>query len=201
MPTEHEFKFILHLDVLGSKAVTHADDVIPIRQGYIADSDISGMTLRVRHTHKEWILTLKRKVPNGKCGLRVVEIEQRISKRDGADLFAQCAKTLRKKRHIVHKGKHTWEIDIFYDPKDEVYFALAEVECREGEECPQAPGFLRPYVLYQVPLTDSRFSNKNLVDVEYARKLYQELLESRKEPTNDNGSQNTEDEGVRPCGE
>lgn len=178
MPTEHEFKFVLRKEFLSSVdfAILSSGKVIPIEQGYLASAP--GMTLRVRKTSKEWILTLKQKV-NG----RVVEIEQRVNRRDGIDLMSVTTNRLRKKRHVVHIGKYTWEVDVFFDDHDERYFVLAEVECKEGESRPAVPSLLAPHILYEVPLTDGRFSNKHLGNVEYAKSLYNELL-SGKESSN-----------------
>jgi hypothetical protein len=50
---------------------------------------------------------------------------------------------------------------------------LAEVELKEGSPRPKRlPEFIKKHLLYEVPLTDDRFSNKRLGDVDYATRLY-----------------------------
>ena len=61
-----------------------------------------------------------------------------------------------------------------------LYFVQAEVELEEGSNKPEEiPEFLREFLLYEVPLTDDRFSNKRLSDVEFASRLYKSLVEKK----------------------
>jgi len=172
MPTEHEYKYVIDLalaDKYSHKDIkSMADHFTHIKQGYLAFS--KGMTTRIRcitTTKKErWYLTFKQKVGN-----RVIEVEKKIDSRDGHDLWEVCVGKLKKDRYAIDNEGITWELDFF--KKGTLYFILAEVELEEGAPRPKSvPGFLKEYILYEVPLTDDRFSNKRLGDAEYATGLY-----------------------------
>ncbi len=191
MPTEHEFKYVLSHEI--AKDLDHptllkmAREYQHIKQGYLAFS--KGMTTRIRgiqdgEKHK-WYLTFKQKV-----GDRVIEIEKKLDERDGKDLWSVCVGKLKKDRYVIdHKGI-TWELD-FFKKGHHLYFVLAEVELPEGSSRPKfVPDFFKDYVLYEVPLTDDRFSNKRLAEVEFATQLYQELTSGRQD---DNAEDLSED--------
>jgi CYTH domain-containing protein len=173
MPTEHEYKYVLDLgirkDVIKSVPIKQN-----IEQGYLAFS--KGMTCRVRKINNsgkgtEYFFTFKQKVDG-----RVVEIETSLNQRDGKDLWNSCISKLRKDRHKLVDGKNTWDIDLFYNESDFCYFILAEVELPEGADRPKKlPDLLKKKVIYEVPLTDDRFSNKRLGDAFYAMDLYKKL--------------------------
>jgi len=180
IPTELEYKYAISLDIAkkydNEQLSLMSVNVQYIKQGYLAFS--KGMTLRVRHSiclkNKQWYLTYKQKISN-----RVVEIEKKIDDRDGKDLWSACVGRLTKNRYVVNYHKHTWEIDFFYRD-NHLYFVQAEVELKEGSNKPQEiPKFLREFLLYEVPLTDDRFSNKRLSDVEFASRLYKSLVEKK----------------------
>lgn len=180
MPTEHEYKYVLQIE---SENVFKGDLKDPhiIEQGYLAFS--KGMSTRIRSIQKhgvgdkQWYFTFKQKAAN-----RVIEIEQKISERDGEDLWPQCIGKLWKHRYVckVPCNKHIeqkWELDFFYDKHNKCYFSLAEIELPEGAPRPSPlPKFLREFVIHEVCLTDDRFSNKRLGDVRYANELYQSLF-------------------------
>lgn len=181
IPTEHEFKWVLNLEF--SKQHPHlsllerSDNYLHIKQGYLAFS--KGMTLRIRsstgvNAKEKWYLTLKQKV-----GDRVVEIEKKLDERDGHDLWSACVGKVKKDRYVFRIGDQTWELDFFLKHK-EIYFIQLEAELPEGAERPEkVPKFIRPHVLFEVPLTDDRFSNKRLGCVEYASQLYRNILEGK----------------------
>ena len=132
-----------------------------------------GMTTRIRcidnGDKNKWFLTFKQKVND-----RVIEIEKKLDDRDGSDLWQACVGKLTKDRYVF-AGEEIWEVDLF-KRSGELYFILAEVELAEGKPRPKSvPKFLKPYVLYEVPITDDRFSNKRLGDVDYAMNLYKSL--------------------------
>lgn len=178
MPTEHEYKYVVSLDI--EQKYSDADlrelstEVQHIKQGYLAFS--KGMTLRVRCLNtsqkKQWYLTFKQKIAN-----RVIEIEKKLDNRDGKDLWGVCVGRLKKDRYVIEHHGHTWELD-FFRKGGYLYFVQAEVELEEGAHRPEeVPDFLKDYIVFEVPLTDDRFSNKRLADVEYAYRLYQDLME------------------------
>lgn len=177
MPTEHEYKYLLSLDVAREDLQGCSGMIGEFRQGYLAVSD--DMNLRVRHSlmpyGESWILTFKQKIPG-----RQIEIEQTLETRDALDLWEISTRKLKKIRHffedIVCDQRTVWELDLFYGP--DLYFAMMEVEVDEGAPRPDLPKsleFLKKHILYEVPLTDDRFSNKNLGDVAFATDLYQQI--------------------------
>lgn len=148
-----------------------SDQFSHIKQGYLAFS--KGMTTRIRCIttlkKERWYLTFKQKINS-----RVIEIEKKIDSRDGHDLWDVCVGKLKKNRYAIDNEGVTWELDIF--KKGTLYFILAEVELEEGAPRPKTvPPFLKDYILYEVPLTDDRFSNKRLGDAEYATNLYKQI--------------------------
>lgn len=177
MPTEYEFKYAVHLDLLKEypeeRLRIMCDKHLIIEQGYLAFS--KGMSCRVRCTKEygkpKWHLTFKQKASN-----RVVEIEKKIDERDGEDLWQVAVGKLKKDRYVFDQHGIKWELDILkHDGL--VYFIIAEVELMEGTSRPkEMPTFLQPFSLYEVPLDDDRFSNKRLGDVNYARELHSRLM-------------------------
>jgi CYTH domain-containing protein len=176
MPTEHEYKYVLSMDLVKEytedQLKAMADDHMEICQGYLAFS--KGMTIRVRgvktFSKKKWFLTCKQKV-----GDRVIEIEKKLDERDGGDLWEVCVGKLKKDRYVFQHDDATWELDLFKRGAD-IYFVMAEVELPEGAPRPTTmPEFMAKKLIYEVALTDDRFSNKRLGDVEYSTKLYQKL--------------------------
>lgn len=189
MPTEHEYKYVLRYS---PEALLQASLLFQriehIEQGYIVYS--KGTTARVRkvtakkyaddhHKKTNWFFTFKHKVDS-----RTIELEQKIDVRDGEELWTRCIGKLRKKRYVIlddvgnrigHKAVK-WEVDFFFDQHDHIYFAMAEVELPEGFRRPdRIPSFIEDHLLYEVPLTDDRFSNKRLGDVAYTKELYHTL--------------------------
>lgn len=132
-----------------------------------------GMYLRIRKSivknETEWLMTFKSKDLD-----RTVEVETKLDDRDGKNLFRKCSWHLRKERFdIFGLGDLVWELDLFKTKKGKVYFILLEVELDEGSPRPDnMPMFLKKHVLFEVPLTDNRFSNTRLGDVQYAKELY-----------------------------
>lgn len=177
MPTEHEFKYVISLEMASDfdhlSLMKMAKEHQHIKQGYLAFS--KGMTTRIRSIDngetKKWFLTFKQKVDN-----RVIEIEKKVDERDGQDLWSICVGKLKKDRYVIENKGITWEVD-FFRKGHNLYFILAEVELPEGSKRPNTvPDFLRDYIIYEVPLTDDRFSNKRLAEVEFASNLYQQIL-------------------------
>jgi CYTH domain-containing protein len=173
MPTEHEYKYVIRKDALDN-AKRLAKKVEEIDQGYTVFN--KGVSARVRvitkdSGKKKYFFTYKQKV-----GERVIELEQKLDERDGQELWATCIGKLKKYRYELEDSVgHKWELDFFYDPLQCLYFAMAEVEVEEGHGRPATPRFIKDYLVYEVPLTDDRFANKKLGDLEYAKKLYEGL--------------------------
>ncbi len=185
MPTEHEYKYVLSLDFVKefdeATLFDTSQRVAFIDQGYVGVAE--GTATRIRRLRAvdpqkyrnsdfdHWILTFKQQV-----GARVVEIETEVDRRDGEDLWSVCTRRVCKVRYYFPANDKTWELDLFKTENDHIYFVLAEVELPEGSSRPtDMPEFLRKYVIYEVGLTDSRFSNKKLGDVRYTTDLYQRI--------------------------
>jgi CYTH domain-containing protein len=172
VPTENEIKFVLDMNC--ERFVRKVAKVrYHIRQGYLFGS--KGVTTRIREVvgrkRTRWYHTNKYATRD-----RVIEIEKKIDFRDFSDLWCQTMNKLEKVRYEVPDGDVVWEIDFFRDHHDHTYFAMAEVELPEGVAAPDVvPPFVREHLVYEVPLTDSRFSSKLLADVRHARALYHEL--------------------------
>ena len=177
MPTENERKYVLRPDCLGSTEKI-AKKSYKINQAYLIAS--KGISVRIRRQEKNTgdkshVFTLKSSV-NG----RVVEIEKKIDVRDFKDLWKNAYCRVYKVRHVLNLDDERWEVDFFLDPYDKIYFCVAEVEMPEGREFPNTYlPLLRDNLLYEVPLNDSRFSNKILGDVRYANELLKEIYDER----------------------
>ena len=180
MPTEHEYKYVISLDF--AKDYDHealkseSDSFLKIKQGYLSFS--KGMTARIRCqtfiNKDQWVYTFKQKVGN-----RVIEIEKKIDKRDGKDLWSVAVAKLKKTRYIIDNNGMIWELDLFRNGNN-LYFIQAEVEMPEGSKRPKnIPDLFKDYVIYEVPLDDDRFANKRLGEVEYATDLYQTIMEKK----------------------
>ncbi len=179
MPTENEFKIVLKNTSDVHKAINDiAFDRIYIEQAYIKGDD--GWQWRIRKTESSnssinYLSTIKLKKET-----RLIELEQEIDERDYDDLINEATSILYKYRYIVFDEQNkTWEIDFFQDPMiKSFYFTMAELEAPEGVVgIEYVPSFIQDHVLFYVPQEqNSKYSSKNIVDVEYAENLYNELL-------------------------
>lgn len=177
MPTENERKYILDLSCAKEiESLSH--DRYDISQGYLIAT--RGITVRIRKFTKSsgkinYFFTLKVTTAG-----RTIEIEKSIDKRDFEDLWNIALNKLEKTRYIL-KFEDVWEVDFFKDYKDEVYICVAEVELPEDQYEPYSiPPSVQKKLLYSVPLTDTRFSNKLLGDARYASQLLKEIRKELK---------------------
>ena len=180
MPTEHEYKYVLSMETDEKYFKEYCEIHYAIQQGYLAFSD--GMSCRVRSIrqsgesdrHTKWFLTFKQKV-----GDRVIEVEKELDRRDGEGLWSVCVGRLKKDRYVIKDNDDVeWEVDFFkISLTNHLYFVLAEVELEEGSPRIEPPLFITLHLLYEVPLTDDRFSNKRLGDVEYTTDIYQKIVQ------------------------
>lgn len=174
MPTENELKFVIEKNC-EDKVKELSSDYYRISQGYLIAT--RGITVRVRksvrqsNNSEKYYFTLKVNTA-GRC----VEIEQFLDKRDFDDLWGIAVNQLEKIRYIVKNGKETWEVDFFKDYKEETYMAVAEIEMPENQKEPnKVPDIVKKNLLFKVPLTDNRFSNKLLSNAKYAAELLNEI--------------------------
>lgn len=176
MPTENERKYLLEMDC-EDEISDLAGQKYEISQGYLIAT--RGITVRVRKLapaygsrKDEYFFTLK-----VNAGGRVIEIENKIDKRDFDDLWNIALNKLEKIRYVVKDGKVAWEVDFFKDYRGETYICVAEVELPEGQlEPDNIPDYIERNILYRVSLTDGRFSNKLLGDARYAADLLNSIL-------------------------
>lgn len=113
-------------------------------------------------------------------GGRVVEIEQDLDKRDFQDLWNVALIKLEKIRYEIKHNKLTWEIDFFKDYRNKTYMCVAEIEMPEGQLEPESlPDIVKNNLLFKVPLSDNRFSNKLLGDPKYALNLIKEITSTK----------------------
>lgn len=125
-----------------------------IQQGYIASAN--GRTVRVRIRDDKGYLTIKG--PSGKEGISRYEFEQEISLSDARDLMRICEPgIINKTRYLVKSpdGRHTWEVDEFYD--DNEGLIMAEVELAYDNEPYTKPDFIGREVT-----GDRRFYNSHM---------------------------------------
>lgn len=176
MPTENEMKFILNYQC-EEDVKKISKNQYKISQGYLIAT--RGITVRIRKsemvskkTKDEYFFTLKVSTAG-----RVIEIEKKLDERDFNDLWAIALNKLEKIRFIVENNNDEWEIDFFKDYLGKTYMAVAELEMPENQMEPNSlPIIVKNNLIYKVPLTDTRFSNKLLGDARYATELLQTIL-------------------------
>lgn len=144
LPMEIERKFLLH----GLPPNAAMAPSIRIEQGWLP-----GTTLRERlrrTTASNGVVQCTRTVKLGAIGSRI-EIEEPTDPALFASLWPLTVNArIRKRRHIVHEGALTWEIDVFLD-RDLV---LAEVELQDAlpavtNDLP-IPTWLQPFIVREV---------------------------------------------------
>jgi len=102
------------------------------------------------------------------------------SENDFVKLLSKATQSLTKNRFLLKTEDHNWEIDVFHDNTS--YFWMAEVELPVGQAKPASiPSLIGDHLVYEVLLTDSRFSSRKISNVAYARKLFTEVTENDKE--------------------
>jgi CYTH domain-containing protein len=108
-----------------------------IKQGYISSQ--KGRTVRVRISDDKAYLTIKG--PSMKGGLSRYEFEKEITMDEALSLMMICEPgIIHKTRWLVPVGKHTFEVDEFYD--DNEGLIVAEVELSAEDEAYERPSFL-----------------------------------------------------------
>jgi CYTH domain-containing protein len=150
-PREIERKYLLR----GLPPEAAAVKPLRIEQGWLPGSVLRE---RLRRTIRpDGTFRLTRTVKFGPLGARV-ELEEDAP----ATLFDAmwphtAAARIRKHRHVVESGAHTWEIDAFLD-RDLV---LAEVELAPGEPVPAPPAWLAGWIERDVT-DDPAYANSSM---------------------------------------
>lgn len=154
MATEIERKFLVSGDF--SKEVYSSQRIV---QGYICSQP--GRTVRIRIRGEEGYLTIKG--PSDEKGLSRYEFEQQISLTDAEQLLCLCEPgAIDKIRHLVHVGKHVWEVDVFYGANEGLI--VAEVELVSEDESFEKPAWLGEEVT-----GDRRYYNSMLTKNPYTQ--------------------------------
>lgn len=108
-----------------------------IEQGYFATEP--GKTVRVRIRDEKAYLTIKG--PSTDNGLSRYEFETEVPMGDAHQLMALCMPgRVNKNRYLVKNGKHTVEVDEFFDENEGL--VMAEIELESVDEEYEKPAFL-----------------------------------------------------------
>ena len=126
-----------------------------IKQGFL--NSHKERTVRVRLKKDKGYLTIKGKSSND--GLSRFEWEKEIPKSEAEALLELCEEgIIDKTRYEVKLGKHTFEIDEFYD--DNEGLVIAEVELNSENETFYKPKWLGEEVTGDIKYYNSQLSKK-----------------------------------------
>lgn len=155
MPQEIERKFLVTDDSYKRLATSSSH----IMQGYICSR--KGCTVRVRIRADKGYLTIKG--PSDKAGLSRYEWEKEIDLHEAEDLMKLCEPgIIDKVRYLVPSGKHTFEVDEFFDENQGL--VMAEVELASEDEPFEKPAFIGKEVT-----GDRRYYNAHLREHPYTK--------------------------------
>jgi adenylate cyclase len=108
-----------------------------IQQGYL-NSD-KNRTVRIRTKNDKGYLTIKGK--SNQSGTTRLEWEKEIEFDEAQMLLSLCEKgVIKKTRYEIKCGKHTIEVDVFYDENEGLI--LAEIELENEDETIEKPSWL-----------------------------------------------------------
>ncbi len=140
MPLEIEKKFL----VTDDSYKQDAEKQVRIVQGYL--STVPERTVRIRIKDDSGYLTIKGK--GNESGAARYEWEKEISVADAKELLELCESgVIDKTRFLVKSGKHTFEVDEFYE--DNQGLVVAEVELEAEDEAFEKPPWLAQEVTGQ----------------------------------------------------
>lgn len=127
-----------------------------IRQGYLAPVGTSSIRVRIQGDKAN--INIK----SARLGIKRTEYEYDIPLEDAIDMLDNLCQQpqINKTRHLLKVGRHTWEIDEFYDDNDGLI--VAEVELEAEDEA-----FEKPDWLGQEVSDDRRYYNVSLVKNPY----------------------------------
>ena len=133
MALEIERKFLVKNDSFKASAVK----TIFIEQGYLTNG--KDCTVRVRIADENAVITIKSK--NNDHSIAHHEWEYAIPLEDARTMMTICgSNVIRKTRHLIPAGKHTFEVDVFHDDNDGL--VIAEVELSAEDEPFEHPNWL-----------------------------------------------------------
>lgn len=132
MGLEIERKFLVNGDFKSSAYKT-----FEIAQGYL--SSTPERTVRIRIKSDKAFITIKGF--SDSTGVMRSEWEYEIPLSDAKDMLQLCEEgIIRKRRHLVKVGNHTFEVDEFLD--DNLGLVMAEVELAELNEDVELPTWI-----------------------------------------------------------
>jgi CYTH domain-containing protein len=148
---EIERKFLVTSEAFKEEAFKHTRIV----QGFLnTDKE---RTVRVRLKGNKGYLTVKGESSND--GLSRFEWEKEISKQDAQSLLALCEKGIIDKiRYEIKVGKHTFEVDEFFE--DNKGLIVAEVELNSENEAFLKPNWLGEEVTGTIKYYNSQLSKE-----------------------------------------
>jgi len=145
MPVEIERKFLIN--ATSFSAPEGGQEIV---QGYLCEEE--GRTVRIRLRKGTGTITFKGPTK----GATRAEFEYEIPAKDVEELLEHCdGRVVRKTRHRILVGEHTWDVDIFKG--DNAPLLLAEVELESEDEAFERPSWLGEEVTH-----DGRFANYSL---------------------------------------
>lgn len=153
MAIEIERKFLLRNDDWRDEVYASQR----LSQGYLCQGE--NKAIRVRIAGDQAHLNIK----TTGDGLHRLEFEYAIPLEDARQLLDEVAKRpwIDKTRHLVKRGKHTWEIDEFHG--DNAGLIVAEIELDSADEA-----FERPDWLGEEVTQDRRYYNSSLSERPYS---------------------------------
>ncbi|MBK7128032.1 MAG: CYTH domain-containing protein [Crocinitomicaceae bacterium] len=147
MPKEIEYKYLINLN---KWKTVQPEKSIEIKQGYLSDDP--DKTIRIRTADDKAWLTIKGR---NKGAVRE-EFEHEIELGLAESLLEKfCDQLIEKTRHLVHSGKHRWEVDEFHGENQGLL--VAEIELQHEDEVYTKPDWVEKNVT-----DDPRYYNSNL---------------------------------------
>ena len=153
MGIEIERKFLLMSDAWRSDVSRSKE----LHQGYLAGSESASVRVRVEDE------AANINIKSATIGIERLEFEYTIPLDEARVMLAELCggRSVRKIRHYVHVGSHTWEIDEFLDLNRDLI--VAEIELTNAEEWFERPSWLGDEVS-----SDVRYYNVNLIEHPYS---------------------------------
>jgi len=153
MAVEIERKFLLSSDEWRKEV----EQSLEMKQGYLSRDAQSSVRVRICKGRADI------NVKSTRDGIYRLEYEYAIPLEDAEEMLKLVAHRpiIHKTRHIIHHGRHCWEIDEFHGENDGLI--VAEVELKNREEPFDAPHWLGREIS-----TDARYYNSNLSKVPYS---------------------------------
>ena len=155
MSVEIERKFL----VKNKSFISESHAVLSIKQGFLNSN--KNRVVRVRVLDDLGYLTVKGVSSND--GTSRYEWEKEIALKEAEELLTLCETgVIIKKRFLIKKGTHTFEVDVFEG--DNTGLIVAEIELDSAEEI-----FIIPNWLGEEVTGDSKYYNSSLSKLPYTK--------------------------------